>query len=93
MEQVNRTKLIAGKFYKINWGYPFTIHELEYAQSQGFDSILFCSKEDNPKNTKFNSKFEFLGMGYHPSGHFHKEFAKVKIDDDIVLIPHQMLTK
>ena len=86
-------ELIIGKKYKINWDHPFTISELVYALNQGFDSAIFCSKYKNPKNTKFNSKFEFLGMGYHPSGHFHKEFAKVKIDEDIVLIPHQMLIK
>lgn len=82
-----------GKKYKINWSYPFTIYEINYNINQGFDIEKFCLLQENPSYNKFNLKFEFLGMGYHPSGHFHKEFAKVKIGEDILLIPHQLLTK
>lgn len=91
MPKIEELKI--GKKYKINWSYPFTICETNYNINQGFDIEKFCLFQKNPNYNKFNLKFEFLGMGYHPSGHFHKEFAKVNIDGDILLIPHQLLIK
>lgn len=86
--------LVVGKKYQIDWAYGFSISNIEYYQNQGFDSEKFCKKQDECRaKEKTYSKFEFLGMGFHPSGHFHCSFAKVKILDDVILIPHQCLKR
>ena len=55
---------------------------------------LFVDKYKEAIEKKlYNKQFEFLGMSYHPSGHFHIKFAKVRLFGDEVLMPHQMLIR
>lgn len=83
-----------GKFYKIDWDYKFSIYDIEYATSQGFNSTEFVEKyKEAMRKDSINQKFEFLGMSCHSSGHFCKEFAKVRVFGDVILIPHQLLLK
>lgn len=83
-----------GKFYKINWCKEFDLRQFNYYQNQGFNVSLFVDKYQEAIDKKlYNSKFEFLGMSYHPSGHFHIKFANVRIFGDDVLLPHQMLIR
>lgn len=84
--------LKTGKSYKIDWEKHFTINELNYYIKQGFNFSLFCEKYNECVQQKTTSKkFEFLGTSYHPCGHFHVEYAKVKINNEELLIPKEML--
>lgn len=86
--------LVAGKKYQIDWSYGFSISDIEYYQNQGFNSEKFCKKQEECRvKEKIYSKFEYLGMAFHPSGHFHCSFAKVKILDEVLLIPHRCLKR
>ena len=83
-----------GKCYGIQWDKEFDLKQVNYYQNQGFSMSLFVDKYKEAIEKKlYNKQFEFLGMSYHPSGHFHIKFAKVRLFGDEVLMPHQMLIR
>lgn len=83
-----------GKKYKISWGEEFSIQTFRYYIDQGFRSDIFCEVYDKViDKKKSNSKFEFLGMFCEDSINFYKKFAKVKVLDNEILIPHTMLLR